>query len=115
MLFHKRFEKGVAEINDRRHTDPRIQEALKRYDRRSFVFKVRKDATYVFHFSSKDGVRYEVNPQKEPKSMYAEMDVDRAKKLVYRHTFGIMDVLSTVHRNIKIADIDFVKKIFGVK
>ena len=113
MLFHKRFEKGIAEINKRRLEDSRIQEALKRYNRRSLVFKVRKDATYVFYFSSKDGVRYELNPQKEPKSMYVEMDIEKAKKLVYRHTLGVMDVFSIVHRNIKMADINFVRKIFG--
>jgi hypothetical protein len=113
MLFHKRFEKGVAEINKRRTTDPRIKEALKRYNRRSLVFKVRKDATYVFYFSNSDGIRYELNPEKEPKSMYVEMDKDRAKKLVYRHTLGIMDISAIVHRNIKLADINFVRKIFG--
>jgi Mor family transcriptional regulator len=113
MLFHKRFERGVTEINDRRLEDSIIQEALKRYNRRSLVFKVRKDATYVFYFSSKDGVRYELNPKKEPRSMYVEMDIDKAKKLVYRHTLGVMDALSTVHRNIKMGDINFVRKIFG--
>ena len=112
MLFHKRFEKGVTEINNRRLEDSKIQEALKRYNRRSLVFKVRKDATYVFYFSSKDGVKYELNPQKEPKSMYVEMDKDKAKKLVYRHTLGVMDVLSIVHRNIKMADINFVRQLF---
>jgi hypothetical protein len=113
MLFDKRFTKGVAVINERRLTDPRIQEALRRYNGRSLVFKVRKDASYVFHFSSGEGVKYELNPPKEPKSMYVEMDIDKAKKLVYRHTLGIMDVLSIVHRNIKMADINFVRKIFG--
>jgi hypothetical protein len=113
MLFHRRFEKGVAVINKRRLADPKIQEALRRYDRRSLVFKVRKDATYVFHFSNKDGIKYELDPAKEPKSMYVEMDIDKAKKLVYRHTLGVIDVLSIVHRNIKLADIDFVRKLFG--
>jgi hypothetical protein len=69
----------------------------------------------VFHISKEDGVRYEVNPKKEPNSMYVEMGLDIARKLVYRRTLGILDALSTKHRNIKMADIEFVKKIFEAK
>lgn len=114
MEFHTRFEKAVAKMNEKRVTDPKIQEALNRYNRRSLVFKVRKDATYVFHFS-KDGITYEVNPSKEPESMYVEMDLERAKKLVYKQSFGIMDVLSTVHRKITMTDVNFARKLFGAK
>jgi hypothetical protein len=115
MRFNRYFERAVNKINERRLSDPRIQEALRRYNRRSLVFKVRKDATYVFHISKEDGIRYEVNPEKEPNSMYVEMSMDIARKLVYRRTLGILDALSTKHRNIKMADIEFVKKIFGTK
>nr|MDO8099233.1 hypothetical protein [Candidatus Njordarchaeota archaeon] len=112
MRFHRKFEKAVAKINKKRLSDPNIQEALRRYSRRSLVFKVRNDATYVFYFS-KEGVRYEVNPLKEPDSMYIEMDLERAKKLVYRRSFGITDALSVAHRKIKISDINFARKLFG--
>jgi hypothetical protein len=114
MEFSTKFEKAVAKMNEKRAKDPRIQEALNRYNRRSLVFKVRNDATYVFYFS-RDGVRYEVNPSKEPKSMYVEMDLERAKKLVYKRSFGIFDVLATVHRNIKMADISFARRLFEGK
>jgi hypothetical protein len=113
--FGRYFEKAVAKLNELRLSDPRIQEALGRYDRRSLVFKVRKDATYVFHISKADGIRYEVNPEKEPNSMYVEMNMEIARKLVYKRTLGILDALSTKHRNIKMVDIEFVKKIFGAK
>jgi hypothetical protein len=115
MRFHKYFEKAVAKVNELRLSDPKIQEALARYDRRSLVFKVREDATYVFHISKDEGVKYELNPAKEPNSMYVELSIDIARKLVYRRTLGILDVLSTKHKNIKMADIEFVKKIFGAK
>ena len=115
MRFNKFFEKAVAKVNELRLSDPRVQEALSRYNRRSLVFKVRKDATYVFHISKEEGIKYEVNPMKEPNSMYVEMSLEIARKLVYRRTMGIMDALSTKHRNIKLADIEFVKKIFGAK
>jgi len=114
MRFDRKFKKAVAKINEIRLKDPKIQEALKRYNRRSLVFKVRNDATYVFYFS-RDGVKYEVNPPKEPKSMYVEMDLQKAKKLVYRQTLGILDIPSIIHRNIKIADINFARKLFGAK
>lgn len=115
MRFNRYFERAVAKINERRLSDPRIQQAIRRYDKRSLVLKVREDATYVFHISKDDGIKYEVNPEKEPNSMYVEMSVDIARKLVYRRTLGIIDALSTKHRNIKMADIEFVKKIFGAK
>ena len=115
MRFNKYFEKAVAKVNETRHLDPRIRDALRLYDRRSLVMKVRKDATYVFHISKTDGIRYEVNPEKEPNSMYVEMSVEIARKLVYKRTLGILDALSTKHRNIKMADLEFVKKIFGAK
>jgi hypothetical protein len=113
--FNKYFEKAVDKVNKLRLSDPRIQEALGRYNRRSLILKVRKDATYVFHISREDGIKYEVNPEKEPNSMYVEMSIEIARKLIYRRTLGIMDALSTKHRNIKMADIEFVKKIFGAK
>nr|MDO8134174.1 hypothetical protein [Candidatus Njordarchaeum guaymaensis] len=114
MRFHRKLEKAVAKINEKRLKDPKIQEALNRYNRRSLVFKVRNDATYVFYFS-RDGVRYAVNPPKEPRSMYVEIDLERAKKLVYRQTLGIFDIPHIVHRKIKMADINFARKLFGAK
>lgn len=114
MRFHKKFERAVAKINEKRLRDAKIQDALNHYNRRSLVFKVRNDATYVFYFS-KDGVKYEVNPPKQPKSMYVEIDLERAKKLVYRQTLGILDIPHIVHKKIKMADINFARKLFGAK
>jgi hypothetical protein len=115
MRLNRYFERAVNKINERRLFDPRIQKALSRYNRRSLVFKVRKDATYVFRISKEEGIKYEVNPEKEPKSMYVEMSLDIARKLVYHLTLGILDVMSTKHKNIKMADIEFLKDIFGGK
>jgi hypothetical protein len=112
MRFHRRFEKAVAAVNERCHRDSMIQQALDRYHNRSLVLKIRKDATYVFCIS-KNGVEYQVNPANEPNDMYVEMDLDKAKRLVYRQSLGIFDILSVVHRNIGMAEIDFAKKLFG--
>ncbi len=93
-------------------SDPRISDALRRYDGRSIVLKVRNDATYVFHIST-EGVDYQVNPSSLPNDMYAEMDMPQAKRLVHHQTLGLMDLLTIKHRNISMKDLNFAKMIFG--
>ena len=112
MEFHERFKNAVAEVNNKRLSDSQVQQGLKRYHGRSLVFRVRNDATYVFHISN-SGVRYEVNPSSVPNDMYVEMDLGRAKKLVYNRSLGLLDLPFIVHRNITMADVDFAKRIFG--
>ena len=114
MEFNEHFKNAVTEINDRRLSDPQVQEALSRYHGRSLVFRVRNDATYVFHISN-DGLKYEINPDTITDDMYLEMDLARAKKLVYYQSLGVFDIPFTVHRNITLADISFTKRIFGKK
>jgi hypothetical protein len=114
MEFHEHFKEAVTEINNRRLSDPRVQEAVNHYHGRSLVFKVRDDATYVFHISN-DGIEYETNPDTTTDDMYLEMDLARAKRLVYHQSLGIFDIPFIVHRNITLADIDFARSIFGKK
>ena len=112
MEFHNQFENAVAEINNRRLSESQIQQALSRYHGRSLVLRVRNDATYVFYISN-DGIRYEANPTSIPNDMYVEMDLGRARKLVYHQSLGLLDIPFIVYRNISLADIEFAKKIFG--
>ena len=110
--FHDYFTESVETVNSLADSDPKIQQALRKYDGRSLVLKVRNDAVYVFNISS-DGVDYQLDPAKVPDDMYAEMSMPQAKKLVYKHTLGIMDVLSIHHRNITMDDVNFAKMLFG--
>lgn len=110
--FHNQFDSSVAEVNSRLLSDPQTQQALRRYNGRSLVFRVRNDSTYVFYFSG-NGIDYEVNPTSIPNDMYLEMDLGRARKLVYEQRLGIVDMLFIVYRNITLADVEFAKKIFG--
>jgi len=112
MEFHEYFTESVNTVNSLAGSDPKIQEALQRYDGRSFVLKVRNDATYVFNVST-DGVDYQLNPDTVPDDMYAEMSMAQAQKLVYKHTLGLMDLLSIKHRNITMDDVNFAKMLFG--
>ncbi len=110
--FHDYFSKTTARVNSISGSDPRIKDALRRYDGRSIVLKVRNDATYVFHIST-EGVDYQLDPSSLPNDMYAEMDMPQAKRLVYHQTLGLMDLLTIKHRNISMKDINFAKMIFG--
>lgn len=112
MEFHARFQNAVAKINNRRLSEHQIQQALGRYNGRSLVFRVRNDATYVFYISN-NGIKYEVNPTVVPNDMYVEMDLGRARKLVYYKSLGIFDIPFIVYRNITLADVEFAKRIFG--
>jgi len=114
MEFHEHFKNAVTEINDRRLSGPQVQEALSCYHGRSLVFRVRNDATYVFYISN-NGIKYEVNPDSITDDMYVEMDLARAKKLIYHQSLGVFDIPFIVHRNITLADINFAKRIFGKK
>jgi hypothetical protein len=112
MEFHDLFLKTTEMVNSTSGTDERIKDALLRYDGRSLVLKVRNDGTYVFRISA-DGVDYQLDPDKVPDDMYAEMDMAQAKKLVNRHTLGFLDILTIKHRNISMDDIKFAKMLFG--
>ena len=112
MEFHDYFTESVETVNTLADSDPKIQQALRKYDGRSFVLKVRNDAVYVFNISA-DSVDYQLDPATVPDDMYAEMAMPPAKKLVYRHTLGLMDLLSIKHRNITMDDINFAKMLFG--
>ena len=112
MEFHDYFTESVRAVNSLAGSDPKIQRALRKYDGRSFVLAVRNDAVYVFNISA-DGVDYQLDPDAVPDDMYAEMAMPQAKKLVYRHTLGLMDILSIKHRNITMDDVNFAKMLFG--
>ncbi len=112
MEFHDYFTESVETVNIHSGSDPKIQQALRKYDGRSFVLAVRKDAVYVFNISA-DNVDYQVDPATVPNDMYAEMAMPQAKKLVYKHTLGLMDLLTIKHRNITMDDVNFAKMLFG--
>lgn len=112
MEFHERFDGAVKKVNSTLHSDSEIQQALRQYSGRSLVFRVRNDATYVFHISH-DGIRYELNPPSIPDDMYLEIDLERARKLVYQRHLGLFDIPFVVYKNISLADVEFAKRIFG--
>jgi hypothetical protein len=110
--FHDYFSQTTETVNSMSGSDERIIDALRRYDGRSIVLKVRNDAVYVFNIST-EGVDYQLDPATVPDDMYAEMSMPQAKKLVYRHSLGLMDMLTIKHRNITMADVNFAKMLFG--
>ena len=112
MEFHDYFTRSVETVNELAGSDPKIQQALQRYDGRSFVLAVRNDAVYVFNISA-DSVDYQLDPATVPDDMYAEMSMPQAKKLVYHQTLGLMDLMSIKHRNITMDDVNFAKMLFG--
>lgn len=112
MEFHDYFTESVETVNSHVGSDPKVQQALHKYDGRSFVLAVRKDAVYVFNISA-DGVDYQLDPDTVPDDMYAEMAMPQAKKLVYKHTLGFLDILTIKHRNISMDDVNFAKMLFG--
>ena len=112
--FDNIFRDTINRINRERLKNPKIQNALNRYHGRSLVFRVKGDATYVFYIT-RDGVKYELNPAHIPDDMYVEMDISRARKLIYNKTLGIMDIPLIKYKNITLADIKIKKKLFGVK
>lgn len=112
--FDETFRDGVSEVNRLRVDDIDVQDALNRYNGRSFVLAVEGDGVYAFHISA-NGVRYVLNPSSVPNDMYARMDIRRARKLVYTQNLGLFDILTIEHRNIGLGDIEFIKSLFSKK
>ena len=92
--------------------EPDIVKAFNQYSGRSLVMKVISDAIYSFTVV-RGGLLYELNPRSVPDDMYLELDLGRARKLVYRRTLGLLDLPFIKYRNITMADVGFAKTIFG--
>lgn len=114
MAFRSFFQKGVREANQRAKSDLEIQDAMKKYDGRTFVFNVIGDAIYVFAISI-HGITLTVSPPTYPDDMYLEMDFERAKKLVYEGSVSKLDILfrEIKWRNISLEDVNFFRKFLG--
>ncbi len=112
MAYRQLLEEEIGKLGERALKNPKITEGLMKYDGRTLVLKVQEDAVYVFHIS-KDGVSLEVNPPSYPNDMYAEMNIERAEKMIREGKVSAMDFIrkKILRKNIKMSDVDFIKEI----
>jgi hypothetical protein len=106
------FRRYLEELDGRRDRDPRLSEALVKYEGRSLQLKVRDDARYLFSISS-GTVVYDVDPVDPPDDIYLEMDLPRAKRLIEDRSFSPFDLLFIKYRNVTSEDIGFVRTLLG--
>lgn len=109
--FEGLFRESLAELERRRDSDPRIGEALRRYEGRTLHIVVKDDAGYLFSVSSGE-LTFQIDPHHVPDDMYLEMDLTRAKKLINERTLSLLDLLFIKYRNVKLEDIEFVRTLF---
>jgi len=114
MAYQQILGEDIGKLGERALKNPKIREGLVKYDGRTLVLKVQEDAVYVFHIS-KDGVSLEVNPPSYPYDMYAEMNIERADKMIRKGKVNPLDVVrkKIKHKNISMSDIDFIKEILA--
>jgi len=110
------FENALASVNNRAACDERIKDALNKYAGRHLVFNVVGDAVYSFKITP-EKIEFNVTASLEeiPEDMYLEMDLERAKKLVYKRMVNPTDLLlgRIKWKNMSMSDVNFLRNLLS--